>query len=169
MTLNEEQKRLEFLRSEINRHDRLYYVEARPEIGDADYDLLYREMLAIEQAHPEWVTPDSPSQRVSGAPVSGFKQVRHDPPMRSLDKTHSKAELGEFDAFLRKQLPGEVWDYVVEPKVDGVSPSLPRRCIDARRDTRKRRNRRRHHPEHEDHQVHPAARPRRPVRPGGPG
>ncbi|MBO4287798.1 MAG: NAD-dependent DNA ligase LigA [Kiritimatiellae bacterium] len=124
MTLNEEQKRLEFLRSEINRHDRLYYVEARPEIGDADYDLLYREMLAIEQAHPEWVTPDSPSQRVSGAPVSGFKQVRHDPPMRSLDKTHSKAELGEFDAFLRKQLPGEVWDYVVEPKVDGVSLSL---------------------------------------------
>ncbi|MBR4172282.1 MAG: NAD-dependent DNA ligase LigA [Kiritimatiellae bacterium] len=117
-------ERLAYLRGEINRHDYLYYVEARPEIGDADYDKLYREMLEIEAAHPDWVTPDSPSQRVSGAPIDGFKQVRHDPPMRSLDKTHSKEELLEFDTFLRKQLPDTAWDYVVEPKVDGVSLSL---------------------------------------------
>jgi DNA ligase (NAD+) len=124
MTEQNQLERLNFLRAEINRHDRLYYVEARPEIGDADYDALYREMLAIERDHPGWVTPDSPSQRVSGEPVSGFKQVRHDPPMRSLDKTHSKSDLVDFDTFLRKQMPGEVWDYVVEPKVDGVSLSL---------------------------------------------
>lgn len=118
------QERLKWLCDEINRHDRLYYVEARPEIGDADYDRLYNEMLAIEREHPEWVLPDSPSQRVSGAPSTGFAQVRHDLPMRSLDKTHSKGELLEFDAFLKRQLPGETWDYVVEPKIDGVSLSL---------------------------------------------
>lgn len=124
-TKNEDQlKRLKFLRDEINRHDRLYYVEARPEIGDADYDALYREMEAIEREHPEWVTPDSPTQRVSGEPVSGFRQVRHDPPMQSLDKTHSFGELVDFDAFLRRQLENRVWDYVVEPKVDGLSMSL---------------------------------------------
>jgi len=116
--------RLDFLRNEIRRHDRLYYVEARPEVGDADYDALYRELEALERAHPEWVTPDSPTQRVGGAPLSSFKQVRHAPPMMSLDKTHSRDDLLEFDTFIRKQLPNAVWDYVVEPKVDGVAFSL---------------------------------------------
>ncbi len=116
--------RLNFLRSEINRHDRLYYVEARPEIGDADYDALYRELEALERAHPEWAAPDSPTMRVGGAPIAAFKQVRHDPPMMSLDKTHSRDDLVDFDAFLRRQLPGQVWDYVVEPKIDGVAFSL---------------------------------------------
>jgi len=117
-------ERLNFLRNEIRRHDRLYYVEARPEIGDADYDVLYRELEALERAHPEWLTPDSPTQRVGGAPLAAFKQVRHDPPMMSLDKTHSRDDLVDFDTFLRRQLPDEVWDYVVEPKVDGVAFSL---------------------------------------------
>ncbi|MEI7901152.1 MAG: NAD-dependent DNA ligase LigA [bacterium] len=117
-------QRLEQLRAEIRRHDRLYYVEARPEIGDADYDALYRELEALERAHPEWLTPDSPTQRVGGAPLSAFKQVRHSPPMMSLDKTHSRDDLIDFDAFLRRQLPDEVWDYVVEPKIDGVAFSL---------------------------------------------
>ena len=116
--------RLEFLRNEIRRHDRLYYVEARPEVGDADYDALYRELEALEREHPEWVTPDSPTQRVGGAPLAAFRQVRHAPPMMSLDKTHSKGELAEFDTFIRRQLPDEVWDYVVEPKVDGVAFAL---------------------------------------------
>ncbi|HNX35867.1 MAG TPA: NAD-dependent DNA ligase LigA [Kiritimatiellia bacterium] len=116
--------RLEFLRNEIRRHDRLYYVEARPAIGDADYDTLYRELEDLERAHPDWITPDSPTQRVGGAPLSAFKQVRHDPPMMSLDKTHSRDDLIDFDTFLRRQLPDEVWDYVVEPKVDGVAFSL---------------------------------------------
>ncbi len=117
-------QRIELLRNEIRRHDRLYYVEARPEIGDADYDALYRELETLERAHPEWITPDSPTQRVGGAPLSAFNQVRHNPPMMSLDKTHSRGDLIDFDTFLRRQLSDEVWDYVVEPKVDGVAFSL---------------------------------------------
>ena len=116
--------RIEHLRAEIRRHDRLYYVEARPEVGDADYDALYRELEDLERAHPELLTPDSPTQRVGGAPLSSFKQVRHNPPMMSLDKTRSRDDLVDFDAFLHRQLPDEVWDYVVEPKVDGVAFSL---------------------------------------------
>lgn len=118
------QQRIEQLREAIRRHDRLYYVEARPEIGDADYDALYRELEALEREHPEWVTPDSPTQRVGGAPLSAFRQVRHSPPMMSLDKTHSRGDLTDFDTFLRRQLPDQVWDYVVEPKIDGVAFSL---------------------------------------------
>ena len=117
-------QRIEQLREEIRRHDRLYYVEARPAIGDADYDALYRELELLERQHPEWITPDSPTQRVGGAPLTAFRQVRHNPPMMSLDKTHSRDDLIDFDTFLRRQLPDEVWDYVVEPKVDGVAFSL---------------------------------------------
>ncbi len=116
------QERIEFLRAEIDRHDRLYYVEARPVIGDRDYDLLYEELLKLERAHPEYASDLSPTQRVSGAPIDGFTQVRHDPPMQSLDKTHAKSELADFDAFVRKDVSG--FTYTVEPKVDGVSLSL---------------------------------------------
>ncbi len=118
------QERMLMLARELSRHDRLYYVEARPEIGDADYDKLYRELEQLEKENPQWAAPDSPTQRVGGAPLKEFKQVRHEPPMMSLDKVHSKGELGDFDTFLRKQLAGEVWDYVVEPKIDGVAISL---------------------------------------------
>ena len=117
-------ERLQALRAEILRHDRLYYVEARPEISDRDYDALWDELVALERAHPELVTPDSPTQRVGGQPLEGFAKVRHDPPMQSLDKTYAKGDLLQFDAFLRQQLPDAAWDYVVEPKVDGVSLSL---------------------------------------------
>ncbi len=116
--------RAAFLQCEIARHDRLYYVEARPEIGDADYDLLYRELESLEQDHPEIRTPDSPTQRVGGAPVAGFSEVHHDPPMMSLDKTHSRDDLLDFDRFLRRQLSLETIAYVVEPKIDGVAFSL---------------------------------------------
>lgn len=115
-------ERIEFLRSEIERHDRLYYVEARPAIGDRDYDLLYEELLKLEREHPEFHSDSSPTQRVSGEPLSGFAQVRHNPPMQSLDKTHSKGELADFDAMVRKEVDG--FTYNVEPKVDGVSMSL---------------------------------------------
>ena len=112
------------LRTELARHDRLYYVEAHPEIGDADYDRLYRELEALEQKHPELADPDSPTRRVGGAPLDGFTQVRHDLPMMSLDKTHSKTELLDFDLAIRRQLPDVTPSYVVEPKVDGVAFSL---------------------------------------------
>ena len=115
-------ERIDFLRSEIERHDRLYYVEARPVIGDRDYDLLYEELLKLEREHPEYRSDASPTQRVSGEPLAGFVQVRHDPPMQSLDKTHSKGELADFDAMVRREVEG--FTYVVEPKVDGVSMSL---------------------------------------------
>ena len=115
-------ERIEFLRSEIERHDRLYYVEARPVIGDRDYDLLYEELLKLEKEHPEFYSESSPTQRVSGEPLSGFAQVRHNPPMQSLDKTHSKGELSDFDSMVRKEV--DEFTYSVEPKVDGVSMSL---------------------------------------------
>ena len=115
-------KRIEFLRAEIERHDRLYYVEARPVIGDRDYDLLYEELLKLERENPEFRSETSPTQRVSGEPVAGFAQVRHNPPMQSLDKTHSKDDLADFDAMVRKEVEG--FTYSVEPKIDGVSMSL---------------------------------------------
>ncbi len=117
-------ERAKWLREEITRHDRLYYVEARPQIEDVAYDALWSELDALEHAHPELITPDSPTQRVSGEPIEGFAKVRHNPPMRSLDKTYDRGELNQFDAFLRQQLPGKVWDYTVEPKIDGLSLSL---------------------------------------------
>lgn len=122
MTEEAAKARMAWLVAEIDRHDRLYYVEARPVIGDRDYDLLYSELLALERAYPQFLDPQSPTQRVSGAPVAGFAQVRHDPPMQSLDKTHSKGDLADFDAMVRKEVAG--FTYLVEPKVDGVSISL---------------------------------------------
>lgn len=114
--------RMEHLRAEIERHDRLYYVEARPVIGDRDYDLLYDELLKLERENPDLASPDSPTQRVSGGTVEGFAQVRHETPMQSLDKVHSRGELAEFDAMVRKEADG--FTYGVEPKIDGVSISL---------------------------------------------
>ena len=122
MTEEAAKARMAWLVAEIDRHDRLYYVEARPVIGDRDYDLLYSELLALERAYPQFLDPQSPTQRVSGAPVAGFAQVRHDPPMQSLDKTHSKGDLADFDAMVRKEVAG--FTYLVEPMVDGVSISL---------------------------------------------
>ena len=122
MTNEEAQARISWLVREIDRHDRLYYVEARPVIGDRDYDLLYNELLKLEREYPQFLDPNSPTQRVSGAPAEGFEQVRHEPPMQSLDKTHSKGELADFDAMVRKEAEG--FTYLVEPKVDGVSMSL---------------------------------------------
>jgi len=135
------------LRREIEEHDRRYYVEARPTISDAAYDGLYRELRELEAAHPELVTPDSPTQRVGGAPSKGFKQVRHALPMLSLEKIEPPTltgadgelefskrvrlqdertveELRWFDQTIRKQLGAESVAYVMEPKVDGVSISV---------------------------------------------
>ena len=131
MTRDEAQARIAWLVREIDRHDRLYYVEARPVIGDRDYDLLYNELLQLEKDFPQFLDPNSPTQRVSGAPISGFEQVRHEPPMQSLDKSHSKDELRDFDAYIRSTLQPSTsslqpptFAYLVEPKVDGVSMSL---------------------------------------------
>jgi DNA ligase (NAD+) len=112
---------LETLKRALRRHDRLYYVEARPEITDGEYDALYRALLAAEKLHPDWVTPDSPSQRVSEQPLGGFRTVRHSVPMLSIDNGYSPDEWREFDARVRKSLDVEAVDYVVELKIDGVA------------------------------------------------
>ncbi len=117
-------ERIHELREAINHHDRLYYVEARPTISDTEYDALWTELETLEREHPELLTSDSPTQRVSGAPIDGFAKVRHEPPMQSLDKTYKRDDLKDFDHFLKQLLPEERWDYVVEPKVDGLSLSL---------------------------------------------
>lgn len=120
-------KRIAELRQAIAKADREYYDLHRPVIGDADYDRLERELLALEAAYPEFADESSPVRNVSGGVLDGFAKVRHDPPMQSLDKTHTKDELSAFDAFLKKEITaagGKSWNYAVEPKVDGVSLSL---------------------------------------------
>lgn len=121
----DERSRMAELVELINRYDHLYYVEARPVVPDAEYDRLYEELLALERRHPEWRDPNTPTVRVSGDVQTGFAPVRHDPPMKSLDKCYSYPELEQFDRFLRREIPaGVAWHYIVEPKIDGVSLSL---------------------------------------------
>ncbi len=117
-------KRIEQLRSEIRRHDYLYYVLNQPEITDPQYDKLFAELKKLEEAHPELITPDSPTQRVSGQPVKGFPSIRHAIPMLSIDNTYSAEELRAFDQRVRKLLEKEPYDYVVELKIDGLAVSL---------------------------------------------
>jgi DNA ligase (NAD+) len=117
-------QRADELRQLILHHNYLYYVEARPEISDREYDRLLKELEEIEKAHPELVTPDSPTQRVGGQPIAGFVTVRHRRPMLSIDNTYNADELREFDRRVRKLLPGEPVSYVVELKIDGVAISL---------------------------------------------
>jgi len=119
------QREAERLRADLARHNRLYYVEAAPEIGDKEYDLLMKRLEAIEAAHPELVTPESPTRRVGGEPLEGFATVEHAVPMLSIDNTYNADEVREWDARVRKGLnPGEAVRYVVELKVDGVAVSL---------------------------------------------
>ncbi len=117
-------KRAAHLREEIERHNRLYYQHARPEITDQEFDKLLRELQDLEAAHPDLVTPDSPTQRVGGAPLVGFAQITHTVPMMSLDNTYSEDELREFFARLRKGLGKDHIPCVIEPKVDGVAVAV---------------------------------------------
>ena len=117
-------KRIEELRREIRRHDDLYYVEARPEISDREYDELMAELKALEEAHPELVTADSPTQRVGGEPIDGFETVEHSTPMLSIDNTYNADELNAFDERVRKGLGEARFSYLVDPKIDGVAVSL---------------------------------------------
>lgn len=108
----------------IEHHDQLYYQEAAPEISDQEYDRLYRELVDLETRFPDLTSPDSPTQRVGGAPLAAFATVRHAVPMMSLDNTYSEADLREFFRRISERLPDEDVAYVVEPKVDGVAVSL---------------------------------------------
>lgn len=127
MTPLEAASRLAELRDAIRAHDRRYYDEAAPTIPDAEYDRLFRRLKAIEEAFPNLITPDSPTQRVGGAPSPRFAKVRHSVPMLSLDNAFSAEDVDEFLARIRRwlTLPEDAPVAVVaEPKIDGLSASL---------------------------------------------
>ncbi len=125
MASKEIQREVARLRSELNRHNYLYYVEANPEISDREYDRMMERLTQLEREHPELITADSPTQRVGGQPLESFATVRHVVPMLSIDNTYSYDELREWDARVRRGLNrDEPVRYVVELKVDGVAVSL---------------------------------------------
>jgi len=109
---------------EVRRHDRLYYVEARPEISDAAYDRLYRELQDLEKAYPDLADENSPTKKVGGTPLESFRHVAHAVPMQSLNNTYSEEELGEFLDRVAKNLHGQAAEFAIEPKVDGVAVSV---------------------------------------------
>ena len=117
-------RRINELRKEITRHDRLYYEQAAPVISDREYDRLYRELSDLESQFPELASPDSPTQRVGGKPLQAFAQIQHRTPMLSLDNTYSEDEVASFYARLERLLPNQKIPVVIEPKVDGVAVSL---------------------------------------------
>ncbi|TMH71034.1 MAG: NAD-dependent DNA ligase LigA [Betaproteobacteria bacterium] len=118
------------LRAELERHNRLYYVEDAPELTDAEYDRLFRELQALEQAHPELAAPDSPTQRVGGAPATDLAPVRHEAPMLSIRTETDTEDAGaaKFDARIRRELELAAGDapveYAAELKLDGLAISL---------------------------------------------
>jgi DNA ligase (NAD+) len=124
MTFEQARARHSQLAEEIRRHDHLYYVEAKPILSDREYDQLCRELAALEKKFPELISPDSPTQRVGGQPLTAFASVMHAVPMMSLDNTYSEGELRDFIQRLTRLLAGEKIEFLVEPKIDGVAVSL---------------------------------------------
>lgn len=112
------------MREKIEHHNRKYYLETKPELSDFEFDKLMQKLLKLEEEFPDLVTPDSPSRRVGGEPLAGFRTVRHKMPMLSLDNTYSVEELAEFDKRVKKFLGKDHVDYFVEEKIDGVSLAL---------------------------------------------
>ena len=124
MERSEAKKLIQDLREQISRHDFLYYVQAQPEISDQDYDKLYRQLADLEKQFPDLVSAESPTQRVGGELVGGFQTVKHQVPMLSLDNTYNENEVLEWDDRLQKLIGTMEHNFIVEPKVDGVSLSL---------------------------------------------
>ncbi len=120
----EAKQQIDELRGKIERHNRLYYIDATPEITDREYDTLLQSLENLENQFPELKSATSPTQRVGGAPLDSFKSVAHTVPMMSLSNTYSKEELVEFDIRIRKLIPEVTFDYILEPKIDGVAISL---------------------------------------------
>src|SRR6202000_1373002 len=116
--------RLADLREQLRHHEYLYYVLDAPEITDAEYDALMRELKRLEEAHPELVTPDSPTQRVGGRPREGFVKVAHSRPMLSLDNAYNEQELRDWDRRVRELAGTLPVSYVAELKLDGLSLAL---------------------------------------------
>ena len=124
MTPADAAQRVVELRERIHHHDYLYYVESRPDVSDAEYDALMRELKALEAESPDLIAPDSPTQRVAGAPIDAFQPVEHRVAMLSLDNATSPDDLREFEARIGRVLPGQRFSYVCEPKIDGLGVAL---------------------------------------------
>ncbi|KPJ65122.1 aromatic ring-opening dioxygenase LigA [candidate division WOR-1 bacterium DG_54_3] len=124
MDRSQAKKKIEKLRKEIHHHDYLYYVLDKPEISDAAYDKLFRELQDLEKKFPDLISPDSPTQRVGGAPLKTFKTYKHKRPLLSLDNAMNEEELMDFDRRVREGLGKAKVDYVCELKMDGLAVSL---------------------------------------------
>lgn len=124
MTAEEARTRIDHLSSELERHNRLYYVEATPVISDREYDALHRELADLEAKWPELASQNSATKRVGGAPLDGFSQITHALRMMSLDNTYSEGEVAEFYQRMVKLTGSEKIDTRIEPKVDGVAVSI---------------------------------------------
>lgn len=124
MTRADAAQRITELREQIHHHDYLYYVESRPEVSDAEYDALMRELKSLEAEWPDLVTGDSPTQRIAGTPTDLFKPVEHHVAMLSLDNATTADDLREFEARLGRAYPGAKFQYVCEPKIDGLGVAL---------------------------------------------
>ncbi|MFO1094438.1 MAG: NAD-dependent DNA ligase LigA [Planctomycetaceae bacterium] len=117
-------REIERLRREIERHNRLYFVESQPEISDLEFDKLVKQLEKLEAEHPEYDSPDSPTHKVGGEPIEGFESVAHRLPMLSIDNVYDVADVREFDGRVRKLLGASEVEYTVEYKIDGVAVSL---------------------------------------------
>lgn len=124
LSKEEARKRIDDLRRQIIYHEKKYYVDNDPQISDFEFDQLVAELKRLEEAYPEFLTPDSPTQRVGEKPVEGFPAVTHRRPMLSIDNCYDVDGLKEFDDRIRKLLPGEKIEYVCELKIDGLSMSI---------------------------------------------
>ena len=120
----EARERIAKLCKEIRRHDYLYYVKNHPEISDAEYDRLFRELSDLEATHPDLITPDSPTQRIGAPPLDELKKIRHERPMLSLDSVLDLEEVHAYDTRMRRELNMDAIQYTVEPKYDGLSVEL---------------------------------------------
>ncbi|MDH5692450.1 MAG: NAD-dependent DNA ligase LigA [Gammaproteobacteria bacterium] len=120
----ESKRRIEQLREQIEHHNYQYYVLDNPEVPDAEYDRLMRELESLEQAHPEFVSSESPTQRVGAQPLDSFKQVIHTVPMLSLANAFDEQEVADFDKRIREKLEEDAIQYFAEPKLDGLAISL---------------------------------------------
>ena len=117
------EREIEKLRSELRRHERLYYVDNTPEISDYEFDQMMRRLDELERQHPELQSDDSPTQRVGGEQQGGFATVIHDPPMLSIENAYSLDELREWDARVARTASGTI-EYLADLKIDGISLDL---------------------------------------------
>ncbi|MDK2900734.1 MAG: ligase, partial [Thermosipho sp. (in: thermotogales)] len=115
---------IEKLREEIEYHNYRYYVLADPVISDEEYDKLLKRLIELEKKYPEFYSPTSPTQKVGGKVLDGFKKVMHSIPMLSLDNTYNEEEIKEFDERIKKLLGVNEVEYVCELKIDGISVAL---------------------------------------------